>query len=347
MNENTTKKKLGVALVGLGTYSSGELGPALKQTTHCYLAGVVSGDPGKRNKWREEYNLSDKNLYSYEAFDGIKDNSDIDIVYVVLPNDMHAEFVIRAAKAGKHVICEKPMDVSVEQCRRMIEACEDAGVKLSIGYRLHFDPYNQEMMRLGQHAVLGSVKKVIAKNGMDVGQKDQWRLKYEKAGGGPLMDLGIYCVQGVVYTLGELPVSVNARFDTKTDPDKFSEVEEGISWEMEFPNGVIAYCETSYTKEYNVLRAETDKGWFELQPAFEYRGLKGRTSQGILHFPEINQQARQMDDFAQCIMENKSSRVPGEMGLRDVEILMAVYESARTGRKVELHLEPFEKLVEM
>ena len=347
MRTTEEKKSLGIALVGLGTYSTGELRPALALTSSCHLAGIVSGDPHKREEWKSALNLPDNNVYSYDNFDNIANNPSIDIVYVVLPNSMHTEFVIRAAKAGKHVISEKPMATNIEDCRKMIEACREAGVKLSIGYRLHFDPFNREMMRLGQEQTLGSVKKVIARNGMDVGDQNQWRLNAELAGGGPLMDLGIYCVQGVIYTIGDLPISVTAKFSDKTDPEKFANVEEGIAWEMEFANGAIAHCECSYSKEFNVLRAETEKGWFELQPAYEYRGLKGETSEGPMDFSKISQQAHQMDDFARCIMENKESRVPGEMGLRDVEILMAIYESARTGKKVDIKLEPFETLVEM
>ena len=341
------KEKLGIALVGLGTYSTNELAPALSKTSRCELKGVVSGSREKRDAWRMKYNLKDTNIYSYENFDDIGSNSDIDIVYIVLPNDMHAEFVMRAASAGKHVICEKPMANNVADCRKMIDACRQAGVKLSLGYRLHFDPYNQEMMRLGQNQTLGSVKNIIARNGMDVGEKNQWRLNRQKAGGGPLMDVGIYCVQGVIYTMGELPVSVSAKFSPKTDPEKFADIEEGIEWEMEFANGVKAFCETSYKKEFNVLRAETETGWFELNPAYEYRGLKGSSSEGPVEFEEVNQQARQMDDFAECILRNTETRVPGEMGMRDVEILMAIYRSAETGKRVELHLESFENLVEM
>lgn len=341
------KSKLGIALVGLGTYSKKQLGPALKETAHCRLMGVVSGHAEKCEEWRIKYNLKDKNLYSYENFDEIKFNRDIDIIYVVLPNAKHAEFVIRAAQAGKHVISEKPMATTVEDCQRMIDACKEAGVKLSMGYRLHFDPFNQEMMRLGQNRIMGPVTRVIAKNGMDVGDKNQWRLDKELAGGGPLMDVGIYCVQGALYTVGELPIAVSARFLPKKDPEKFNEVEEGIEWEMDFPGGTKAICETSYRKEANLLRAETESGWFELQPAYEYSGLKGRTSEGPMTLPAINQQAAQMDDFALCIQNNRETRVPGEMGLRDLQILLAIYQSARTERKVELQLEAFENLIEI
>jgi len=346
-NLPAVEKKLGVALVGLSTYSERQLGPALTETAYCRLTGVVSGDREKCERWRLQYNLKDTNLYSYETFDEIKGNRDIDFVYIVLPNALHAEYVIRAANAGKHVICEKPMATNAEDCRRMINACKKARVKLSIGYRLHFDPFNQEMMRLGQNRVLGSIDRVVAIDAINVGKKDQWRLKKDLAGGGALMDVGIYCVQGALYTIGDLPLAVTARFLPKTDQEKFSEVEEGIEWEMEFPEGIKARCETSYNKKLSLLRAETVDGWFELQPAYDYNGLKGKTSEGPITLPSINQQAAQMDDFALCIQNNTQTRVPGEMGLRDLCILEAIYESARNRRRVELNLEEFQHLIEI
>jgi len=346
-NLPAAEKKMGIALVGLGRYSQKHLGPALTETVYCRLAGLVSGDAEKCDKWGVEYNLKEKNLYSYKNFDTIRSNRDIDIVYVAVPNALHAEFVIRAARAGKHVICEKPMATNLEDCHRMIDACREAGVKLSMGYRLHFDPFNQEMMRLGQNRVLGSINRIIAKNSFEVGDKNQWRLKPELSGGGPLMDIGIYCVQGALYTVGELPVAVRARFLSKTNPDKFRDVEEGIEWQMEFPEGIIATCDTSYSKNENLLRAETVSGWFELNPAFEYYGLKGQTSEGPVTLTSVNQQAAQMDDFALCIQNNGETRVPGEMGLRDLQILLAIYESARTQKRVELQLQEFQNLIEI
>src|SRR5260370_10570428 len=132
-------RKLGVALLGLGRYSTGQLGPALRETKLCYLAGVITGHPEKGEKWAADFGLNKKNIYNYETFDGIADNKDIDIVYVVTPPALHPEFVIRAAKAGKHVISEKPMATSVAACDRMIVACQAANGKLAIGYRLHYD----------------------------------------------------------------------------------------------------------------------------------------------------------------------------------------------------------------
>lgn len=326
--------KLGIALVGLGTYSSEQLAPALEETEHCYLAGIVTGSPEKAEKWKKKYNIPDGNSYTYTNFDEVSSNPDIHIIYVVLPNSMHHEFVLRAARAGKHVICEKPMALSVGECDEMIEACRKADRKLSIGYRLHFEPHNMEMMKLGREKKLGRIQRIMADNGLK--EVKGWRLDKELAGGGPLMDVGIYCVQGVRYTTGLEPLSVKAKEGEKTDRKKFKEVEQSLSWEMEMPNGITAMCKTSYNEEMNLLRAEAERGWFELSPAYEYEGIRGRTSNGKMNFPEINQQAKQMDDFALAILQNRPTPVPGEMGRQDVKILNAIYEAMRTGSRIAI-----------
>jgi predicted dehydrogenase len=331
--KNKKDGKLGIALVGLGGYSGGQLAPALQRTEHCYLAGIVTGTPSKIPAWKERYNIPEKNIYNYENYDFIKDNPDIDIIYVVLPNSMHAEYTIRAAKAGKHIICEKPMAVTVEECDRMISACTQAGKTLSIGYRLHFDPYHLEMVRLGTKKIYGELKKVNAGFSF-VASKGAWRLDKKLAGGGPLMDLGIYCLQGVCYTSGMEPVAVTAQSPPVTDKEKFIDVEETLSWQMEMPNGMIAECRTSYSERANSLRAEAEKGFFELQPAFSYSGLRGKTSDGVIEYPALSQQAKQMDGIALSIKNKTKSIVPGEMGRRDMKIITAIYEAMNTGKRI-------------
>lgn len=325
---------LGVALVGLGKYSTEQLAPALQETKHCRLAGIVTGTPAKAKKWQAKYKIPARNVYSYETFDQIIDNTEIDIVYVVLPNAMHAEYTIRAAKAGKHVICEKPMAVTVAECEQMIAACREANRLLSIGYRLHFEPHNLNMMELGASKLYGEIKRIVARDGLDI-EPHVWRLDKKLAGGGPLMDVGIYCVQGAIYTMGADPIAVTAKEGLKTDLKRFREVEQSLTWQMEFPGGAVAECETSYAEEMNSLRAEAARGWFELSPAYAYKGIQGKTHLGEMDLPKVNQQALQMDDFARCVIENKKSSVPGEMGLRDVKILMAIYEAARSGSRIE------------
>lgn len=333
---NKQDGKLGIALVGLGQYSTEELAPALEETEHCYLAGIVTGSPEKAAKWRGKYSIPRENIYSYENFDSIANNNDIDIVYIVLPNSMHAEYVIKAAKAGKHVICEKPMALTIEDCDQMIEACKQAGKLLSIGYRLHFEPYNQEMIRLGIQKVFGDIHKMEAHHGSPSSAKG-WRLNREFSGGGPLMDLGVYCLQGCRYTTGMEPIIVTAHEEPKTDPEKFKDIEEALTFDLEFPNNILAHCSSSYTSEGSMLRAEAERGWFELSPAYPYTGVKGRTSEGEMNFPQVNQQAKQMDDFALAIKENRPTPVPGEMGRQDVKILLAIYRAMETGQKVHIN----------
>ncbi|WP_299760660.1 Gfo/Idh/MocA family oxidoreductase [uncultured Pontibacter sp.] len=330
-------KKLGIALVGLGSYATNQLAPALQETEKCYLAGIVTGTPSKAEEWKRKYNIPDKNVYNYETYDQIADNPDIDIIYIVLPNGMHAEYTIRGARAKKHIICEKPMATTVADCKHMIEACNQNNVKLSIGYRLHFEPHNLRVMELGQQQVYGAVQQIEAADSFVFsGSSDKWRLDKELAGGGPLMDLGIYCVQGAIYTMGETPTAVTAKFGEVTRPEYFDDVEQSISWQMEFPNGAVANCRTSYNKNEGLLYGKAENGWWRLEPAYSYSGIKGKTNEGLMNLPQVNQQARQMDDFARCVLEGDETKVPGEMGLRDVRILEAIYEAARTGESVAI-----------
>jgi predicted dehydrogenase len=303
-------KKLGVALVGLGSLSKNQIAPALLKTKNCYLAGIVTGTPAKAEEWSKKYNIPKKNIYNYQNFDTIAKNKDIDLVYIVLPNSMHHEFTIRAAKAGKHVLCEKPMANTVKECEEMIAACKKAGKQLAIGYRLHFEPHNLEMKRLGQEKVFGQVKLVEAADGFRIGDPNQWRLKKDLAGGGALMDVGIYALQGCRYVIGEEPLTVTAQ-EFKTDPVKFKEVDETIFWQMKFPGGATASCTTSYAASTERLFASAEKGWMELRPAYGYGGIKGRTSKGEMNFPQIDHFEAQMDDFANCIQTNKPTSVPG------------------------------------
>lgn len=329
-----TGKKLGIALVGLGKYATEQLAPALLETQHCYLAGIVTGTESKIPEWKTKYNIPDSNVYNYENFNQISNNKDIDILYIVLPNAMHAEYVICGAKAGKHIICEKPMALSVQQCDEMIKACRDTGKLLSIGYRLHFEPHHRDVMKMGQSKVFGELTYIHAAHGSS--NTKGWRLDKKLAGGGPLMDLGIYCIQAARYTTGMEPIAVTAKEEEKTDHARFDDIEESLTWEMEFPNGLMAVCETSYSTEMNILHADAAHGWFELSPAYEYEGIKGKTATGFIDLPNINQQALQMDDFAHAILTNGQVKVTGEMGRTDVKIIQAIYEAMKSGKRVEI-----------
>jgi predicted dehydrogenase len=341
-------KKLNVALCGLGNYA-GMLADGLKVSEYCQLAGIVTSHPEKAQQWQKEYNIPTKNIYNYQNFDSIANNKDIDVVYVVLPNAMHAEFVIRAAKAGKQVITEKPMATSVKDCEAMIKACKDAGVQLAVGYRLHFEPYHLEIKRLGQEKVFGQVRFIEAALGyktydakndahFNINDASEWRLKKAMSGGGPLMDLGIYCLQSSRYVLGEEPILVTAQFGPVNSKIRFSEVEETITWQAVFPSGAVANCTSSYGFNIDKFYASADDGSFELSPGLSYGPFKGKTSNGELNFPTINQQAAQLDAIGKQLLEHQPlpSHITGEEGAKDLKVMEAIYESARSGKKVLL-----------
>lgn len=340
-NHGNDKQKLGYALVGLGRLSTNQIAPALQKTEHSELVGIVSGSKSKPAEWQDKYGIADKNVYDYRNFDQIADNPDIDVIYIVLPNSMHEEFTIRAARAGKHVLCEKPMSVSSQECRNMIRACDEADVKLAVGYRCQFEPHHLECMRLAHEKKFGELRQIDAGFGFrirdyPVGDLKRWRLEYELAGGGALMDVGIYALQACRYLTGEEPISVMAR-EIKTDPVKFAEVDETILWSMEFPSGVAANCSTSYNfGGVNRFTAYAERGRFGLEPAFSYGGIKGFAGDQPIEAPSIDQFAREMDEFSRCIQEGTPSKVPGEEGLRDLLVTEAIYKSVRTGRTVKV-----------
>ncbi len=331
------ERKLGVALLGLGGYATGELGPALRKTQKCRLSAVITGTPSKAARWAQEYDLPEHALYSYETMDRIADDPGIDIVYIVTPPGLHREFCERAAEAGKHVISEKPMATTVEDCEKMIAACGRAGVQLSVGYRLHFDPSHVQLRRLGREQPWGKFEKSRGRHGFYLSGRS-WRVSQSLGGGGPLMDLGIYIVQAACMAAGgDAPVFVTAEEPKKTRPELFDEVEETIRFTLEFPHGLIARGETSFTESYGDFRAQAPDGWIEFDSAFAYRGVRAQTHRGPLPSTDaFNQQAAQMDAFAEAIQAGEPSIVPGEMGLRDMRIITAIYEASRTGQRVEL-----------
>lgn len=327
-------KKLGIALMGLGNYSTNQLAPAIEKAKFCELKGVVTGSPSKAKKWKSKYNLSKKNIYNYENFDSIISNSEIDIVYVVLPNSMHKEFTIRAAKAGKHVICEKPIALNSQDAQEMIDAVSAAGKKLFIGYRLHYEPHNIEAARIGQNQIYGKVKVFDGSFGFKIGDPTQWRLKHSLAGGGALMDVGIYVIQGARYSIGEEPISITAQ-EYKTDKIKFKEVDETIFWQMEFPSGAVASCITSYSTYIERLYIAAENGFVHLSPAYSYGSISGTLGRKPLDLPQVNQQQLHMDGVAYSLLTGTVAKnISGEEGLKDMKVIDAIYKSISIGEKV-------------
>ena len=327
-------RTLGVALVGLGYYSRDLLAPALQHTKYCALRGIVTGSPEKIPVWQQKYNIPDANVYSYESFEDIVDNDDIDVIYIVLPPSMHAEYSIRAAEMGKHVWCEKPMAVTSKECRKMIHAAEQNKVQLAIGYRMQHEPNTQTIMDFATEKPFGQLTKLSAKAGYRDGRSNHW--KQQKAmGGGALYDMGVYPINALRYATGLNPISVLRAKHTTTRPDIYHEVDETTSFVLRFPGEVLGHGETSFGKSINGLRVDCQNGWYELNPMQSYSGVQGQTSNGKkLNKPIANQQSRQMDDDALAIIQKRSNLVPGEEGWRDIKIVEAIYQSAKDNREI-------------
>ncbi len=333
-NNASDTKKLNIAICGLGRYGT-YLAEGMETAEYCRVAGIITGTPSKAATWKKKYNIPDKNIYNYQNFDSIATNKDIDLVYVVLPNAMHKEYVIRAAKAGKHVIVEKPMAITAADCREMIDACKKAGVQLAMGYRLHYEPYHIELRRLGQQKIFGNVKIMEASLGYISSNPDEWRVHKALSGGGPLMNLGVYCVQVARYVTGEEPVSVSAQFGPVTNKEIFKEVEESITWQLGFSGGAVCNSTSTYNCGIDRFYAGAEKGSFELSPAISYGPFIGKTSAGPLSFPTINQQQVQCDEISIKILagEPLPEHIKGEEGLKDMIVLEAIYKSAESGGK--------------
>lgn len=332
------KDKLGVALVGLGYYSTDLLAPALQQTENCYLAGIVTGSPSKVPVWRGKYSIPLTNVYNYETFDTISENPDIDVVYVVLPPSMHKEYVIRAAKAGKHVWCEKPMAVTAEDCQAMIDACRENGVKLSIGYRCQHEPNTQAYQAIVEEQKLGKVLGLECAAGYREDRTDHWKQKKEM-GGGVIYDMGVYSIQGARLGTGMEPVAVNSAKVWTERPEIYKDgLGEIVEAQLEFPGNVMANIKTSFHERFNFLNIHCENGMIEMEPFSGYNGNKGKSPLGEINFPYDvpSQQAFQMDHDSKSIMDDQPVLVPGEEGLRDIRIVQAILKSAETGNKVTL-----------
>ncbi len=331
---------LRVAIMGLGSYAN-RVAEAMKDCKRAKVAGVISGTPQKIKDWQQRYGIPDKNCYNYENFDNLRNNPDIDAVYIITPNALHHPQTIRVARAGKHVICEKPMALNAREAQEMVEACRQAGVKLLIGYRMHFEPKTLEIVRMRREGEFGKILFFQGLSGFRIGNPGQWRLTKTLAGGGAMMDIGIYSVNGARYMVGEEPVWVTAQ-ETKTDPQKFGEgVDETITFQLGFPGGAIASCLSTYSmNNLDKFFLNGENGFAEMQPSTGYGPIKGRTNKGELTQPHITHQTLQMDAMAEIILDNKQPLVPvdGEEGLKDMKIVDAIYRAVKSGKKETLDL---------
>jgi predicted dehydrogenase len=329
---------LRVAIMGLGSYGT-RVADAIQSCKRVKLVGAISGTPSKLTDWQSKYGIPEKNCYNYETFDRIKDNPDIDAVYIITPNALHHDQAVRVAKAGKHVICEKPMAINAAEGQSMVDACKKAKVKLLVGYRMHFEPKTLEIIRMRKDGEFGKVMFFQGLTGFNIGDPTQWRLNKKLAGGGSMMDIGIYSVNGARYMVGEEPIWVTAQ-ETKTNHEKFKEgVDETIEFQFGFPSGAVASCLSTYSMSYlDRFFLTAEKGFAELLPATGYGPIKGRTNKGELTQPHVTHQTVQMDEMAGIIFDGNQPVVPidGDEAVRDLKVIDAIYLACKTGKKVEL-----------
>lgn len=338
-------RQLGWAIVGLGELALNEVMPAFAECELSKPVALVSGHPDKARKVAEYYNIEKDAIYNYDNYDKLAEDKRVDVIYIILPNSMHAEYTIRGLKAGKHVLCEKPMAVSVEEAEKMIAASKEADRKLMVAYRLHYEPFNQRAMEICRSGQLGKIRTFASTNGQNV-QAPNIRLS-SQLGGGPLGDVGVYSINAARYTIGEEPVEVFATQQKPGDDPRFREVPEAVAFTLRYPSGVLAHCDCSFgMAESRFYEVHGSEGSLRMQPAFSYRGLRlhvreGDPKGGTAEAQELlleakNHFTQEMDHFSHVILNDETCRTPGEMGLADMRILKALEKSIETGAPVRL-----------
>jgi predicted dehydrogenase len=331
-------RKVGYAVIGLGRISKLFMA-GVQGSNNSKVTALVSGHPEKAAMYAEKYGVPKSSIYNYENMDSLRDNKDVQAVYIGLPNSMHAEYTIRSAKTGKNVLCEKPIAVSVAEAEAMIDACNAANVKLMIAYRLHLEPTNLRAIKLIRDGAIGKVQSIQSTYGFNCGA-GEWRLDKALAGGGPLMDVGIYCLNATRYLTGEEPSEFSAYAYSDPNDPRFATVEQNLNWISKFPSGVVASCSTTYDAPMEgYFRVYGSGGWVEVGPAFNYDGLHLRAE---FHKPgqkptlidEPNPEknpidfTREADHFSNCVLHNQTPITPGEEGLRDIKYIREIYRSA-------------------
>ena len=344
-NPDPPSRRVGFAVLGLGRLALDRILPAFAECKHARPVALVSGDPAKLASVAAQYGIAPQACYDYTSFEHIRDNPAVEAVYVVTPNAVHRDAVLAAARAGKHVLCEKPMAASVAQAREMVAACRIAGRKLMIAYRCQYERANAELARRARAGAFGPIQLIDAVNTQNQGDPTQWRQVKRLSGGGSLPDVGLYCLNTARALLGEEPTEVFAAIHSPPDDPRFAEVESNVSFTLRFPSGAIANCASSYSAhEHRNLRVLGPDGIGEVENAFAYEGQRlrlfrrdGQAEANIeLSLGRKNQFSLEIDHFAQCVRSGAEPRTPGEEGLQDQVLMAAIYESARTHRPVRL-----------
>ena len=342
-------KPVGYAVVGLGSIAEVAVLPAFRKSKKSRVVALVSHELGRAKAMGKKFGVKD--CYAYEDYDRCLRQPGVDAVFIASVNGAHAEQTIRAAAAGKHVLCEKPMANRVEDCRRMVEACRTNQVRLMIAYRKYFEPGSVALKKLVTSGKLGRLRHIFSTYTeiVDPIKARHWQLNPQLAGGGSLMDIGVYCVNTMRWLAGNSPLDATAHAWTD-DPQRFSGVEDSIAFRLTHPGGLVCQGTSSYSAmAASFVQVHGDKGWAALNPAFafeEERRLFGKIQGRWFEqkFKVIDEFVLELDAFADSIRRRRDPEPDGMEGLRDIATIEAIYRSARENRTISVESVSLEKV---
>ena len=333
-------KPVGYAVIGLGGFAQRAILPGFKHSKKGKLVALVSGDKLKAQRLARKFGAGAS--YTYDELPACLSDPQVEAVYIATNNGSHARHAVQAANAGKHVLCEKPMANSVEECRQMLTACRASDVRLMIAYRKYFEPSSLELKKLYTSGKLGRLKYIHSAFGIFLPprlERGAWHLDPKLSGGGSLPDVGVYCVNTIRWLVGEEPSAVSA-YQWAADPRRFSQVDENIAFRLDFPGGIVAQCTSSFqAAESSFLQVNGEKGWACLSPAYQYdlaRRLFGEIAGRRLEkkFKVIDELSLEIDALADAVRRRREPEPNGVQGMRDMVVMEAIYQSAREGRTV-------------
>ena len=336
--------RVGYAVVGLGQIAEVAVLPAFRHSKRAKLVALVSGSEKKAAKLAAKFGASD--YYTYEDFSLCLNHPQVDAVFIATPNGLHAEYTERAAAAGKHVLCEKPMANTVDECQRMIEACKANHVRLMIAYRKYYDPASVALKKLITTGKLGRLKVIHSAFTIFLPPTKKapgWHFDRKLSGGGSLVDVGVYCVNTARWLTDTEPVEATA-YAWSGDQARYDEVEENISFRLTFPDGLVMQATSSFgAAQASFIHVHGERGWAALDPAFAYdeeRRLFGKIGGRWFeqNFKVMDEFALELDAFAEAIHRKRDPEPDGNEGLRDVVVMQAIYRSARENRPVPINV---------
>jgi predicted dehydrogenase len=336
-------KRVGYAVVGLGSISQVAVLPAFAHSKKAKLVAVVSGDENKAQNFAEQFKAS--HAFSYGEFAKCLGNPEVEAVYIATPPGEHEKYAVAAAKAGKHVLCEKPLAATVKQARNMVESCRRNKVRFMTAYRKYFEPSSvtlKGMISKGELGRIDVIHTLFSELRPFGDQSPSWLFSRKLCGGGPLTDLGVYCVNTCRWLVDEDPIAASGTVSWVRDRRRYKQVEEGIAFRLDFRSGLILQGTAAYSAAFSsFVHVHGEKGWAELAPAFafeEERRLSGKIAGRWFAkiFKPIDEFALELDYFAECIREGRKPAPDGEQGLRDIIIIDAIYQAAKKGGTVKI-----------